>query len=192
MSRLTPVTADTATPEQAKVLEGILGSRGEPSTLIDPQGGLIGPFNAMAMSPKIGRRASAMGAMVRFNEDIDRRLLEIAIITTGAHWRANFEWYAHSAMARDAGVSDDVIDAIGAGTTPPFTKDDEATVFAFAKELLDTGRVAQPTYDAARELLGEPLLVDLVSTIGYYCYISLTLNAFAVQLPAGETPMWAD
>jgi len=192
MSRLSPVTSDTATPEQAVVLDGILTSRGEPSTLIDPAGALVGPFNAMAMSPKIGKRASAMGAAVRFNEDIDRRLLEIAIITTGAHWRANFEWYAHSAMARDAGVTDDVIDAIAAGTPPPFTKHDEATVFAFASELLGTGRVAQPTYDAARELLGEPRLVDLVSTIGYYCYISLTLNAFDVQLPSGETPMWAE
>jgi len=192
MSRLSAVTAENATPDQARVLDGILSTRGDAMDLIDPNGALVGPFNAMAMSPNIGRRASAMGAAVRFNEDLDRRLLEIAIITTGAHWRANFEWYAHSAMAREAGVSDDVIDAIAAGTPPPFTRDDEATVHAFAAELIGTGRVSQATYDAARDLLGEPQLVDLVSTIGYYSYISLTLNAFDVQLPPGETPMWAD
>jgi hypothetical protein len=43
------------------------------------------------------------------------RLSEIAIITIGARWQAEFEWWAHAPMAREHGVADAVVDAIGRG-----------------------------------------------------------------------------
>lgn len=50
---------------------------------------------------------------------IERRLSEIAIITIGARWQAEFEWWAHAPMAREHGVADAVVDAIGRGEDPP-------------------------------------------------------------------------
>jgi len=43
---------------------------------------------------------------VRFQTSLDRRLLELAIIVVAAHWRAEFEWWAHARMAREYGVDD--------------------------------------------------------------------------------------
>jgi len=142
-------------------------------------------------APDVGRRLASLGAVVRFGTSIDRRLSEVAIITVGARWKAEFEWWAHARMAREHGVPDAVVDAIGRGAEPQFTAEDERIVYAVAHELADAGQVSQDTYDAARDLLGEAGLVELVTLCGYYTLISFLLNAFAVPLPPGAQPMWA-
>ena len=188
MSRLPYLRYDDLDADGQKVWDGIVGSRG--SQLVNAEGGLTGPFNAFVHAPDVGRRLSALGATLRFGTSIERRLSEVAIITVGARWQAEFEWYAHSAMAREHGVPDAVVDAIGRGEDPPFAADDERTIYAVARELADGGQVSQATYDAARDLLGEAGMVELVSLCGYYTLISFLLNAFAVPIPPGAEPMW--
>jgi 4-carboxymuconolactone decarboxylase len=117
-------------------------------------------------------------------------LLEVAIITVGAHWKAEFEWWAHARMARDHGVPDSVVDAIGGGREPRFESEDERTVYTVARQLTQTGRVDEDVYLAAGDLLGDEGLVQLVSLCGYYTLVSFLLNAFAVPLPAGVAPFW--
>jgi len=77
------------------------------------------------------------------------------------------------------------------GEDPPFQADDERAVYAVARELGQSGRLDQETYDAAHRFLGDAGMVELVSLCGYYTLISFLLNAFTVPLPPGTTPMWA-
>ncbi len=170
------------------VWDKIVGTRG--SELVTGAGGLAGPFNAFVHAPDVGRRLSSLGAALRFGTSIERRLTEVAIITVGGHWKAEFEWWAHARMARQQGVPDAVVEAIGNGEDPPFTADDERTVYTVAIELARTGHLTQPSYDAARDLLGDAGLVELVSLCGYYTLISYLLNAFTVPVPAGAEPRW--
>lgn len=190
MSRAKPLQYEDATAEQKEVWDTLVASRGNPATLVGPDGGLVGPFNAMVSSPGIGKRVGALGAKIRFENAVDNRLLELAICTVGAHWRSNFEFWAHGRMAIDAGIAPDTISALAAGETPDFVNEDEACVYDFARQLVTTGRVDQSRFDATRAIVGEPGIFDLISAIGYYCMISLTLNALEVPLPAGETPIW--
>jgi 4-carboxymuconolactone decarboxylase len=188
MSRLEELHRDQLSPEAQAVWDGIVGTRG--SRLITEQGGLAGPFNAFVHAPDVGRGLTELGATLRFGTSIERRLSEVAIITVGARWKAEFEWWAHAGMARRHGVPDAVVDAIGSGLAPPFLAEDERIVYAVASQLANGGQVDQATYDAARELLGDTGLVELVSLCGYYTLISFVLNAFAVPLPPGAEPMW--
>jgi 4-carboxymuconolactone decarboxylase len=87
-------------------------------------------------------------------------------------------------------VPDAVVDAIGRGADPPFAADDERIVHAVASQLADTGHVTAGAYDAARDLLGDTGLVELVALCGYYTLISFLLNAFEVPLPPGASGMW--
>lgn len=151
---------------------------------------MVGPFNAWVHAPSVGARLTTLGAVLRFRTSIDRRLLELAIITVGACWKAEYEWWAHTQMARDHGVSEAVIDAIGRGEALQFDRRDEHVVHAAAQQLATTGRLEEETYREARDLLGDQGLVELVSLCGYYTLISFTVNAFDVELPAGETPRW--
>lgn len=190
MTRLTPLTRADLDDDQTTVWDALVESRGGGLNLFDAGGALVGPFNSWVHAPRIGRRLSSLGAHLRFRTSLDRRLSEIAICTVGAHWHAEFEFWAHAPMAVEHGVSESVIAALRAGEVPQFERDDERIVHSVVHQLLNARRVDSATYEAARELLGEQGLVELATTVGYYCLISMTLNLFEVALPDGEVPNW--
>jgi 4-carboxymuconolactone decarboxylase len=152
---------------------------------------MTGPFNAFVQAPDVGRHLEPLGMVMRFGSSVERRLAEIAILTVAARWKAEFEWQAHVRVARDFGVPGAVIDAIARGDDPPFTADDERAVHKVATQLTETGQLGQEAHDAARRLLGDAGLVELVTMIGYYTLVSFILNAFTVPLPPGAEPQWA-
>jgi len=177
-------------PEGQQLWDRLVNGLGD--LVVTAGGGLAGPFNAFVTAPDAGQRLSSLGATLRFGTSIERRLSEIAIITTGARWQAEFEWWAHAPMAREHGVAAAVVDAIGRGEDPPFEADDERAVYAVARQLGQSGRLDQGTYDAAHRILGDAGMVELVSLCGYYTLVSFLLNAFTVPLPPDALPMWAD
>jgi 4-carboxymuconolactone decarboxylase len=189
MSRIRYVQREELAPEGQQLWDNLVEGLGD---LVTADGGLAGPFNAFVTAPGVGRRVSALGHKLRFGTSIERRLSEIAIITVGARWQAEFEWWAHAPMARAHGVADAVVAAIGRGQDPPFEADDERAVYAVARQLSLAGRVDQQAYDAAHRFLGDAGMVELVSLCGYYALISYLLNAFEVPLPPGAAPMWTD
>jgi 4-carboxymuconolactone decarboxylase len=189
VTRLSNLRRDELGRAGQDVWDKIVGTRSD--QVVGADGSLVGPFNAFVHAPDVGRRLASLGTVLRFGTSIERRLSEVAIITVGARWKAEFEWWAHSRMAREHGVPDAVVEAIGRRAEPPFAADDERIVYAVARELADTGQVSQASYDAARDLLGEAGMVELVSLCGYYTLISYLLNAFTVPLPPGARPRWS-
>jgi 4-carboxymuconolactone decarboxylase len=188
MSRLPDVRRDELTSAGQAVWDAIVGTRGR--AVMTQRGGLAGPFNAFVHSPDVGRELTALGATLRFGTSIERRLTEVAIITVGARWQAEFEWWAHARMATSHGVPEAVVDAIGRGADPPFEAEDERIVHAVASQLALDGRLDQDVYAVASELLGDAGMVELVALCGYYTLISFVLNAFDVPIPPGAEPMW--
>jgi 4-carboxymuconolactone decarboxylase len=192
MSRLPQVRYDDLSPEGQQVWDGVVGTRA--GDLVDEHGSLVGPFNAFVTAPETGKRLSSLGRQLRFGTSIERRLSEVAIITVGARWRAEFEWWAHARMAREHGVASAVIDAISRGEAPPFGPGaaDEAVVYTAARQLATAGQISPDAYADAQRLLGDAGLVELVSLCGYYTLISFLLNAFSVPLPPGAAPVFGD
>ena len=188
MSRLPYLQRDQLDDRGRRVWDALTESRG--AAVVNDEGGLIGPFNAWVHASDAGAVLSELGAALRFRTSIDRRLLELAIITVGARWKAEFEWWAHTRMAREQGLTDGVIEAIGRGETPPFDREDERIVYAAARQLVIDGRLEQAVYDDAHRLLGDRGMVELVSLCGYYTLVSFTLNAFDVPLPEGVARQW--
>ncbi len=190
MSRLSPLRKDQLDESGAALWDAITETRG--AAVLDAAGGLAGPFNAWVHAVDVGSAMSRLGGVLRFGTSIDRRLVELAIITVGARWQSEFEWYAHARMAREFGVADDVVDAIGAGHVPPLVLDDERAVYSIAHQLVRDGRVDPDRYAAGVAVLGERGMVELVTLCGYYTLISFTLNAFEVGLPDGVDRQWSD
>jgi 4-carboxymuconolactone decarboxylase len=190
VSRLRYLRRDELDRAGQEVWDSIVGSRG--AALVNDQGALTGPFNAFVRAPEVGRHLTALGRVLRFETSIERRLSEVAIITVGARWKAEFEWWAHARMAREHGVPDAVVDAIGRGEDPPFAAADERTMYAAARELTETGRLSPAAYRDVHALLGDSGAVEFVALCGYYSLVSFLLNAFDVPLPPGATPQWDD
>jgi len=174
--RLTPIDPAQFTPEQQRIAEAITAGRG----------GLRGPFLPWMHSPELCDRAQRLGEFCRFHSSLDPFLSEFAIILTGKYWKAQYEFFAHAAMARQAGVSEEIVEAIRLGTEPPLEDERHRAIYAFVREYFDTHRVSDATYAQVKALLGERGVVDLVGIVGYYSLVSLTLNVFEVPLPEGE------
>jgi 4-carboxymuconolactone decarboxylase len=54
-----------------------------------------------------------------------------------------------------------------------------------AEQLLDTHAIDNEYYAQGIEVFGERGMLELVSIVGYYCLVSLTLNAFTIPLDEG-------
>lgn len=189
MTRLRSLSRSELTDDQGELWDAIVDGRGP--AVEGPDGALIGPFNAFVHAPELGRRLLSLGGLLRFGTSIDRRLTEVAICTVGAHWRSEFEFWAHARMAIEHGVEPAVVDALRDGRAPVFERDDERAVHTIATQLLADRRVDDAAYAAGAALLGDVGLVELVTLIGHYCLVSMTLNLFEVALPDGETPAWS-
>lgn len=189
MDRLPPKPrADLDEPGRA-LWDGLVGSRGG-DRIVGDAGGLLGPFNAWVQAPALGSHLAALGLALRRETSLDRRLVELAILTVGAHFRAEFEWYAHSGMARRHGLADDVIDALAAGCDPALDDPRDRAVHRVASELAATGALSDETHGEARSRLGDVALVELVTLCGFYALVCYTLNAFDVGLPSGVDRQW--
>jgi 4-carboxymuconolactone decarboxylase len=119
---------------------------------------------------------------------LERRLVELSILTVARFWGAEFEWHAHKPIAVDAGLAPGLIEQIRMGTSPNFDDADLATVHEFSKRLLEDHEVEDKLYARALDALGEDGVVDLVGILGYYSLVALTIKAFNVPLPDGVLP----
>jgi 4-carboxymuconolactone decarboxylase len=175
-NRFAPLTWEQLTDAQKTMVNDLLaGSRTS----------LGGPFNVYLRSPELGNIAQSLGEYVRFHSTVPRKLNEMAILMTAKWWAAQYEWVAHKPLAIQAGLSEGVIDDIQAGRRPASMQADEAVVYDFATELRQTRRVSDKTFAAAKGLLGEQGVMDLIGLMGYYDLVSMTLNTDRYPLPAG-------
>lgn len=177
MARLARLDLNNLSPEQKAVADAIRSG---------PRGGLRGPFEPWLRSPGLADPAQRLGEYCRFHSSLPRDLSELAILLAGKYWRAQFEFWAHTRLGREAGLPEDIIEAIRVGETPPFRREEERVVYDFVTEYFRTNRVSDATYGRALEAFGERGVVDLVGTVGYYGLVSMTLNVFEIEVPEGE------
>ena len=173
------LTDATMTPRQREAYNGIVTG---------PRKGAAGPFNALLRSPEVADRVQKVGEYVRFQSTIPAPLNEMAILITGRFWNAQFEFWAHTRLARTAGLDGSIIDAIAAGRRPPAMSDDERVVYDFCSELLRDKAVSDRTFKAVVDRFGEQGVIDLIAATGYYSIVSMVLNVDRYPLPAGERP----
>lgn len=191
MTRLPPINLNEATDQQRSLWDRLVETRGGGGLqLTDASGSPVGPFGAMIHRPDIGAPLADVGNAVRYGNALEPRVMELAIATVGAHWKSEFEWFAHRRLAARAGIGAAALDALAAGVPPVFEADDEKIIHRYAAELCERGRVAQATYDAVADTFGVDGVIDLTMTVGYYTHICMILNAFEVALPLGVDAAW--
>ena len=64
----------------------------------------------------------------------------------------------------------------------------EAALHRFCSELLETKRVGDDTFAAAKAAFGEQGVAEIIFTLGYYSMVSMLLNVDEYPLPEGAAP----
>ena len=187
LPRLRPADLD---PEQRAVYDEIAGgprARGpQLFRLVDETGALEGPFNAFLLQPGVGGPLQALGSAVRYRTALSDRAREIAILVVAAHWDSAFEWYAHEAVGRHAGLTDAELADLRERRYDALEAADERVVATTAHLLAAAGDLDDDAYEQAVAALGRPGLFELTTLVGYYATLALQLRVFRVPLPAGE------
>jgi 4-carboxymuconolactone decarboxylase len=172
--RFKPLEQEAMTTEQRRVVQ----------TLLDgPRHGVPGPFHALLPSPELADRVRSLGDYVRFQNSLPAKVRELIILTVARYWSARYELYAHRRHARNAGLDPAIADAIVEGRRPEGLDAEEALAYNFVNELLEHRDVSDPTYRVAIDRFGERGVIDMVSTAGFYCFVSLVLNTERHPVP---------
>ena len=188
IGKLAPSSLDEA---QRSLYDAIAGGRRAQGPqlfrLVDENGRLEGPFNAFLLQPRLGSALQALGSSVRYDTGLDDRCREIAILVVAAHWRSDFEWYAHEAVARSAGLDDAELAAVREGRHTELTGP-EAVVARTAAALVVRGDLDDAEYLEAVEVVGTAGLFELLTLVGYYATLALQLRVFRVPAPDDAAP----
>ncbi|MGR6923398.1 carboxymuconolactone decarboxylase family protein [[Actinomadura] parvosata] len=175
MARLRRTPPHELDPEARALYDKITsGPRGR--FMVDGQGGLTGPFNAMLLSPPVGDPLQELGAAVRYRSTLTDRARELAILVVAGHHDSAFERAAHEPIARELGFSEEQLQALRDGA--PLTLGDpaESAVLRVARALVAKGDLDDEEFAA----LGERELFELTTLVGYYSTLALQLRVFRV------------
>lgn len=181
--RLPGITPAEMTAEQRALYDRLVGgpraSGPRPFPLVDEQGRLAGPFNAMLLNPELGDALQSLGAIIRYETAFTGRQREIAILATAAREDSPYEWAVHSHVARGLGLTDAELAGLREGRDV-FTDPAEALVHRAARELATGGDLAEETYRAGVDTLGRTGVYELVTLVGYYRLLALQMRIFQV------------
>ena len=175
MARVPYVTRENMTSEGQQVWDEIERSRGE----------VAGNFRALLNSPQAVGKMAELGGYVRFETLLDRRVKNLAMLTTARESNGHYVWTVNQRAAREAGLSDEVISAIHERRAPVGLEPKDAGVVQFVLELLRHHRISDVTFEALRSQVGDAGIIDVLLVVGYYHGLSHSLQALEVELPEG-------
>ncbi len=174
-------TMEQLNPEQKEAAEGVLKQS---------SAGLGGPYAMLLTNPELLKRYLMMTEYLRQKTSVPKRLNEMAILLEARIWDAQYEWWAHEPLAKKAGLSDAIINDIRDGKKPAAMQPDEAIVYDFVTELLQTKNLSDATFARAKQILGEQQIVDLAAVTGFYVMVSAVVAAGRIGVPNnGPNPM---
>ncbi|HUZ36285.1 MAG TPA: carboxymuconolactone decarboxylase family protein [Streptosporangiaceae bacterium] len=187
MTRLGPLNPAVLDESQRRLYQDITGGpraqAAGPDELVDRNGALSGPFNAMLLQPTLGSALQALGAAIRYQGGLGGRARELAILAVAAHWECGFEQHVHEAAARRLGLAEADLAMLRAGREPPLADPAERAAVRAAQALAGAGDLDDEQYAEAAAALGTSGVFELTTLVGYYATLALQLRVFRVGRP---------
>ncbi len=179
MARVDEVKPETLDARQRQLYDDIMRTR--------PRGTLSGPFSVWMHTPEIAEPANGLANCFRVHARLDKRLIELITLMMCRAGTVKYAWSVHEPLARQAGLSPQIVDAIRANRHPDFARDDERLIYDLVTELLTTKALSDGTFARATAAFGRNGVIEAVSCAGFYSMAGLVLNAFDVpSQPGGE------
>ena len=146
-------------------------------------GALMGPWNPWLHEPVFGGPIWEFAKVMTTKATLPEAARQVAILVVGAHYKAAYEMYAHTAVAHDQGMPMSKVATIVAGLRPTDLTDEEGCAYDVASTLVRGGILPDICYTRAVTLFGDHAANELIFLVGLYCLVSVTLNGFNVAVP---------
>ena len=175
--RYAEIPYDKMTPEQQEGYRALLEARGR----------LPGPNKIYVHNPKLAKVIGPFGQHFRKGYSLSEREREIAVCIINSQWHSGYPTASHEQSAKAAGVPAEQMDAILSGLPARFDDEREQVVYEMAICLSNSRWVSKGLYDRAVAALGHVGITDVITSMGHYTSVSMTLAFYDV--PAGAPGM---
>jgi 4-carboxymuconolactone decarboxylase len=152
------------------------------------RGPIGGPSKIPVHNPKLAKAAAPLGAHFHPGHySLTEREREIASASSPTSGIRPTQSTRHERRGKEVRLPADKVEAILSGLPTSFSDTREQVVYQMAMALADSRWVAKGLYDRAVEALGHVGITDVITLIGYYTSVSMTLASYDVR--AGATGM---
>jgi 4-carboxymuconolactone decarboxylase len=152
-------------------------------------GGLTALDGLLLYSPEFADGWNGMLGAVRGQSTLPPDVRELVILRVAARNKADYEWRAHEPVARQAGLGDDQIAAIGLGGGAggaALLSPAQWAALAYADAMTMHVTVPGEIFQAVRAHFDERQVLELTVTVAAYNMVSRVLVALEVQ--PGDDP----
>jgi 4-carboxymuconolactone decarboxylase len=176
--RYAEIPYDQMTPEQKEGYDSLIATRG----------GLPGPSKIWVHNPKLAMVAGPFGAHFHAGQySLTEREREIAVCIITSRWHSAYPTAAHERRGKEVGLPAHQVEAIVAGLPTSFTDEREQVVYEMGMALANARWVPRGLYDRAVKSLGHVGITDVITLMGHYTSVAMTLAFYDV--PAGAVGM---
>jgi len=176
--RYAEVPYDKMTPEQQEGYKAMIAARGR----------LPGPNKIWVHNPKLAKVVGPFGAHFQpGGYSLSEREREIAVCVITSRWHSAYPTAAHERHGKEVGLPANKVEAIIGGLPTSFDEEREQIVYEMAMVLSQARWVPHGLYDRAVKALGHVGITDVITLMGHYTSVSMTLAFYDV--PDGATGM---
>jgi 4-carboxymuconolactone decarboxylase len=169
--RYAEIHYDKMTPEQQVGYKAMMESRGR----------LPGPNKIWIHNPKLAKVIGPFGAHFQAGRySLSEREREIAVCVITSHWRSAYPTSAHERIGKQAGLPPAKVEAILAGLPTSFDNEREQVVYEMAIALTNGRWVSRGLYERAVKALGHVSITDVITLMGHYSSVAMTLAFYDV------------
>src|SRR3954469_24218225 len=156
--------------EHHHVVDGVLETFGQ----------IRGPISVLLHSPTLAERLLPLVHFFRSGTVVEGKDLSLAILVAAREREGGYVWSRQVDLARPRGGREEGIDLIRRKGDPAELPPEERDIVVYARQLAETNRVDQATFEALRAQHDEQWLVELTAASCYYGMLSGVVSAFEV------------
>lgn len=153
----------------------------EQQQLLDVAGSELNIFTTLVRNPSLFKEFLRFGGRLLFRSGLPADVRETLILRTAHRCGAHYEWVHHVEIGRQAGLTDDVITALGVDDLGALDHN-TALLARAADQLASVRELDDPTWSALSERFDEQQLIEICMLVGDYAMIAGVLKSLRVPL----------
>lgn len=144
-------------------------------------GSSLNIFNTMAHQPDVLSGITQLDEGI--HQDLPGKLRELAYVMASHVNRCGYCSHYHTQLAKQAGVSQEQLDALSAYQQSDLFDEQERAVLAYSEQLTKTAEVEAGVVEKLKAFLDDKQLVSLAATVGLANFTNRFNHGLDIQLP---------
>ena len=176
-----PDPTETLTGDDLKIFEHMASTRSH----ADGRARLAEVYVRMFNNPGVAAKVGQLGEHLRFHGVLPDDVRELAILRYASRQGFGYEWSHHQRPAKQAGISQDVIDELTIGKLPESLPDASRAVLQAVDAIDAKQSIPEDIQERIVAAHGEAGVVEVVVLCGLYAIMGYMVTAFDIEIEDG-------